>query len=118
MHMRFNLSNLRPVRFLLAAFVATLLFFTNAFPALAISSSPSNPRSGEAPINTIFEKSEDVLKAEPRTQDELQSEANEGINEIQGAADADKMSTPGNSQDAVTAKEQVEHALERITGKD
>jgi hypothetical protein len=118
MHIRLNLSNLRPVRFLVAAFVSTLLFLTNAFPALAISTSPSSLQKGEAPINDIYEKSKDVLKAEPRTQEELQTEANKGINEIQGDADRDQMNTPENSQDAVTAKEQLERVLERVTGKD
>lgn len=118
MSIRFNLSNLRPVRFLIAAFVATLLFFSNAVPAFAISTSPSSPTKGEAPINDIYEKSEDVLKGEPRTQAELRDTAAEGVNEVQGAADLDQMNTPENSQDAVTAKEQVERVLEKITGKD
>jgi hypothetical protein len=118
MPIRFNLSKLCPLRWLLAAFVAGVLFLSTAFPAAAISSTPSDPTKGEAPINDIYEKSEDVLKVEPRTQGELKDEAERGLNEVQGAADIDKMNTPENSDQAVTAKEQVERALEKITGRD
>ena len=55
MSMRSTLSKLRPLRFLLAVFVATIVFFTYAFPALAISAPKSDPREGEAPINDIYQ---------------------------------------------------------------
>lgn len=118
MSMRLNLSKLRPVRFLLAAFVATILFFTYAVPAFAISSSPSDPREGEAPINNIYERSEDALKGGPPGMEAVSQPANEGLNEIQAEADVDKMNTTENSREAVTAQDQVEKALEKITGKD
>lgn len=118
MSMRLSLSKLRPVRFLLAAFAVTILFFTNAFPAFAISASPSDPREGEAPINNIYELSEDALKGGPPGEEAVTKAANQGLNEVQADADVDKMSTPENSQEAVTAKEQVENLLEKITGKD
>jgi hypothetical protein len=118
MTIRFNPSRFRPLRFIFAALVATVLFFSNALPVLAISTTPSAPQKGEAPLDEIYQKSEDALKAEPRTQKQVRAEAQKGTNEIQGDADIDQMSTPKNSQQAVTAKEQVERALEKITGKD
>jgi hypothetical protein len=115
-----KLSILRPMRLLVMIVACAFLFFSNVLPALAISSSPSDPRSGETPLNEIFEKSEDALKAEPRSMRELQSEASKGYNEIQGDADfnAEEMKRPENSQDAVTAEDQVKNALKKITGQD
>jgi muramidase (phage lysozyme) len=118
--LRFRSINFRPVRSLLIAISCAVLFFCNMAPALAISSSPSDPRSGETPLNEIFEKSEDALKAEPRTMRELQSESSKGYNEIQGNADFNdaEMKRPENSQDAVTAADQVENTLKKITRQD
>jgi hypothetical protein len=117
---RFRTINFRPVRSLLIAVFCAVLFFCNMAPALAISSTPSDPRSGEVPLDEIFEKSEDALKAEPRSMRELQTEASKGYNEIQGDADLNdtEMKRPENSQDAVTAADQVENALKKITHQD
>ncbi|HEY9624731.1 MAG TPA: low temperature-induced protein [Crinalium sp.] len=112
--------NFNFVRSLLVAIACAVLFFSNMAPAAAISSSPSSPRSGETPLNEIFEKSEDALRAEPRTMKELQTEASKGYNEVQGNADFNdaEMKRPENSQDATTAAEQVEDALKKITHQD
>lgn len=118
MSMRSTLSKLRPLRFLLAAFVATIVFFTYAFPALAISAPKSDPREGEAPINNIYERSEDALKGGPPGGEATTEAANNGLNEVQEDSDLEKFSTTENSEEAVTAQDQVEKALERITGKD
>ncbi|NJL22436.1 MAG: hypothetical protein HC895_19090 [Leptolyngbyaceae cyanobacterium SM1_3_5] len=116
--MRSTLSKLRPLRFLMAAFVATIVFFTYAFPALAISAPKSDPREGEAPINDIYELSEDALKGGPPGLEATSKPANQGLNEVQADADAEKMVTTEDSKEAVTAQDQVEKVLERITGKD
>lgn len=118
MSMRSTLSKLRPLRFLLAAFVATIVFFTYAFPALAISAPKSDPREGEAPINDIYELSEDAIKGGPPSGEAVRDAANQGLNDIQADADVEKMNTTENSTEAVTAQDQVEKALEKITGKD
>jgi hypothetical protein len=117
---RLRLSNFRAARFLMIAIVSAVLFFGNMLPANAISSAPSDLRSGEVPLNEIYERSEDALKAEPRTMKELQTEASKGINEVQGSADlnSSQMSRPDNSQEAVSAEEQVENVLKKLTGKE
>ncbi len=115
---RRNLSALRPVRFLVAAFICTTLLFANAFPALAIGSTPSHPNKGEARLQEIQDKSERVLMEEPRTSGELEREARGGLNTVQGGADIDKMSRPENSQQATSAEQQVEKGLKKATGRD
>lgn len=117
---RLKLSTLRLARFLMIAIVSAVLFFGNMLPANAISSTPSDIRSGETPLNEIYERSEDALRAEPRTLKEVQTEASKGINEVQGNADLNnsEMSRPDNSQEAVSAEEQVENVLKKLTGKE
>lgn len=118
--LRLKLSTFRPVRFLVVAIACAMMFFSNVLPASAISSTPSDPRSGETPLNEIFERSEDALKAEPRGMRELQTEANKGINEVQGDADlnSSQMNRPDNSQNATSAEEQVENVLRKLTHKE
>lgn len=108
----------RSLRMLTLVFACTLLMFSNAFPALAISSSPSNLSEGEAHLDDIQMKSEEILKRDPLNMEETQAEANKGINEIQGAGDANDMSHPGNSRQAKTAADRVTEALEKATGRD
>jgi DNA polymerase II large subunit len=118
---------LRPVRFLIIAFVCTLLVFSNALPAVAGTNigtnTRSNPGEGETRLNEILEKSQDAIRPENALSGEkMQSEANKGLNEVQGDADFQQMNRPSNSQKATSAAEQVERALEKakdkVTGKD
>ncbi|GAB4383099.1 MAG: hypothetical protein Kow00121_44400 [Elainellaceae cyanobacterium] len=113
---RINSMILRSVRVLVVAFACAMLFFTNALPAAAISSTPSNYSKGEEPLDKIFEDSQDVTDSPPMSMEETQQRANEGINEIQGASDRERMYTPENSE-GTTAKDQAQNVLERITGK-
>lgn len=107
----------RSVRFLVIAFACTLMVFSNAFPAAAISSPKSDYSEGDAHLDMIQEKSEEVLKSRPLSLEQTQSEANKGVNEIQGAADVQDMKTPQNAK-GVTAEQQLERALEKVTGRD
>lgn len=104
------------LRTVFVVFTCAVLIMSNAFPAAAISSSRSNPSQGEAPLDNIFEKSEEVTKAPPLSMEETQKRANEGINEIQGAADREQMYRPENSN-ATTGKDQLQNVLEKVTGK-
>lgn len=107
---------IRSARFLIAAFVASLLFLSSALPALAAYPN-SNPTQGIKSLNKVEQNSEEAIKSNPRSMEDVQAKASEGINGVQGGADKDKMSTPENSQDATSFKEVVEDALEGIQGK-
>ncbi len=119
---RFNSIILHPVRFLIVAFAFTVLFFSSALPAAALGSSPSSPTDGEQHLNEIQRKTEQAVIDPPMNLKEIQkrSQARKGgINEIQGAADINKMSTPENSKQATSVIDEVKGALRNLkNGKD
>lgn len=115
---RFKSLIARSVRFLTIAFACSLLIFSNAFPAFAISTTKSDPTEGDAHLDEVQRKSEAVLKKDPLNLQETQAEANKGLNEIQGDADINDQNRPSNSRQAKSAAEQVERALEKVTGRD
>ncbi|NMG06745.1 hypothetical protein [Brasilonema sp. UFV-L1] len=113
----FDLSMLRPVRFIIVAFTCALLIFSHALPAAAISTAKSNPEKATTQLLDT-QKETDKLSAEPPPGlEETIKKSNEGLNEVQGAADIDKMNRPENSQNAKTVEDQVENILGKITGQ-
>ncbi len=102
------------VRAIALALMVAVVLFVNATPAFAISSSPSAPSDGEAPLNNIYRKAERALENEPRSMETVQREADKGLNEVQGDADVDKMSHEDNSSEATTGMEKVEDALDNL----
>lgn len=118
---RFNLSMLRPVRLLVATCVCALLFFSSAFPAFAAN--PSDPkRSGEENLLTIEEKAGELARETPLSRKGTQAEANQGLNEIQGSANAENMYRPENSQNNAPSvegniKQKLEKAMDKVQGK-
>jgi hypothetical protein len=127
---RFNLSALwQSMRLFVAGCVCALMLFSNALPAYSLpnpfasdksakTETPSNPTKGE---DQLLDIEEGAQKTVNRSQDllsgkEVTEKSNEGINEVQGAADADKMKRPSNSQ-GETIQEILEDKLEKATGK-
>jgi len=107
---------LRPLRLLLIAAVCTLLIFAQAMPVLAAGmTSPSKSTDGEVKLKKIYDESEKALNSGLDSMEEVSERAQKGSNEVQGGADLDKMSTPANSQDATTFKDQVKQALDKVT---
>ncbi len=121
MSIRFNISALRPVRFLVAACICALLLLSNAFPAFADpvnpTSSKSSPQQGEANLQSIEKEAQKAVLKDPYSQDDTKSKANQGLNEIQGAADVDQMNTPENSGGAISVEDKSKNFLEAITGR-
>lgn len=115
--LRFNLSAwVRPVRVLLAAFVCALVLFSQAMPAYS-SPKSSSPTSGEANLLKIEKEAQEAVLEDPYSLDKTQKKANEGLNEIQGSADLDKMKRPENSQGTQSIEQKVQKALEKVTGE-
>lgn len=107
------------IRTILIAFTCAILIFSTASPALAGGkTAPTNLTKGEAPLNNIMDKSQDMLQNGIPSMEEVQKEANKGINEVQGSADMDKMSRPDNSRKAVSIEERIKTGLEKAEGKD
>ncbi|MBE9002213.1 MULTISPECIES: hypothetical protein [unclassified Nostoc] len=111
------LSILSPVRFLIVGFTCALLLLSSAFPAFAIDSYQSNPTEGTTQLLDIQRKTDEAAKEPPQGLRKVQKESNEGLNEVQGAADIDKQKRPENSQSATTVEENIKNVLEKVTGK-
>ena len=118
---RFNLSALRLVRFLVAACVCVLLTVSNAFPAYSDPVNPTAnkaaPEQGEVQLRSIEREAQEAVLKDPYTREKTQTKANEGLNEIQGAADINQMSRPDNSGDAISVEEKSKNFLEALTGR-
>ena len=110
---KFNLSAQRLLRMLVAVCVCVFLFVSTAFPATAATSKPTQ---GEENLTQIELKSQKAAQSDPYSREKTQAEANQGINEVQGAADADKMKRPDNAN-ATSFEEQVENLVENLTNK-
>jgi hypothetical protein len=114
------LSALRPIRFLVAVCVCALLVFSYAFPAFSDPVNPTAsrtaPQQGEAQLRNIEKGAQEAVLAKPYSLEETQARAQQGTNEIQGAADLDKMKRPENAQ-ADSVEEKSKNFLEAFTGK-
>ena len=98
-------------RLVLTVFVCGLLFISTAYPAQAATSKTTD---GEASLNRIQAKTDDVARSNPRGIDEVTKEAQKGLNAVQGSADKDKMISPEDA-DATTVKEKAANFLENLT---
>jgi predicted PurR-regulated permease PerM len=107
----YPLSLLRPVHLLISALVLVLFILISIAPVQAAPTSKSMPTDGTAQLDKILEKSEDVSQSRPMSLEEVQQRANEGINEVQGAADKEKM-VKSKSSKPILARE-LEKALDK-----
>lgn len=118
---KLKLSALRPVRLLLAAFACAFLVFSTALPAYSDTPQPTgtqkSPAQGESNLLDIEKQAQEAVLKDPYSREETQTKANQGLNEIQGSADLDKMKRPENSQEATSVEEKSESFLERLTGR-
>jgi len=110
----YALSFLRPIRFLFAALMCTMLLLTSMAPAQAATAHKSQPTEGSVQLKKILKKSEDAAQSPPMSMKEVEKRSNEGINEVQGAADKSKMKS-GDSE-PVLAKE-LEKAMDKANKK-
>ena len=109
-----TLSGMRPVQFLIGSVICALIFFSNAFPAAAISSPKSAPEDSTTQLLETQKLTDEITTQAPPGLKQVQKKANEGINEIQGAADKDQMKRPENTQGATTVEENILKILEKI----
>lgn len=109
-----NFQN-RMMKAALAAVACAFLLFAAASPAVAFGNSSSAPSEGVSSMNDLQETSKQAVKGDPDGLNKVQRKAKRGLNEVQGAANAEKMNTPADSKQATTVTEQVEDVLENIT---
>jgi hypothetical protein len=106
-----NFSNLRPLRFLMAALLCTFLWLGSAIPSFAGVSSPAQ---SEDALKQIQKDSEQLLRGGPPSLEEVQAKSQEGINEVQGGADKEKMKNPANSQGSTSVEEKIQEGMDNI----
>ncbi len=99
------------LRLVLTAFVCGLLFISSVYPAQAATSQPSE---GEASLNEIQAKTDEIAKSNPRGMEELTKEAEGGLNAVQGSADKDEMISRKDASDETTVEEQAENFLQKL----
>lgn len=107
---------LRPLHFLVIVFACSFLILSSSLPASAMGSNKSKPSDGVVKLNKIEQRAEDIAQSPlSPSREEAQARSQEpgSLNEVQGAADINKMNRPSNSQDATTVKDQVERALDK-----
>jgi len=104
-------------RFLVMFFVCGLMVFSMVFDNVVPAIAASNINKGMEQLPNIQTKAEDALKdaTEPHTYGQ-EKISTEGLNEVQGTADYNKMNRGANG-DTPPAIEQVEKALEKVGGK-
>lgn len=106
----FNLPVKRLVRSLIAVCFCALMFVSNAFPAFAVTSSPTK---GEEKLLGIEKEAQEVVLKNPMSLEETQEKASKGPNEVQGDADLDKMKNPSNTK-ATSFEQQVKKTVSKI----
>lgn len=104
----------RPLRFLIAASLCTFLFLSNALPAAAVGGSDK----GGTTLDQIVEKAEQVVKQEPRSMQEVQTEANKNTNSVQGSANKEKMEKAENSMSGPPMAKQANELVKEIKDAD
>lgn len=109
----FQSLNFRPLRSLVIAFTCAILFFANAFPVAAAN---TDPREGEVGLKSIQAETDTVAKEMPPGLEETQKKAQEGLNEVQGAADKEKMKTPENAN-STSFEDQLKEGYKNIFGE-
>lgn len=100
------------LRLVLTVFICGLLFISSVYPAQAAT---SRNTEGEASLNKIQSKTDDVAKSNPRGLEEITKEAQKGLNAVQGGADESKMVSPEDASDATTIKEKAANFLDNLT---
>jgi hypothetical protein len=116
----FSLSMLRPVRFVIVAIACTVLFFSNAFPAVAtVGTKASNPKEATTQLLETQKRTDEASAKPPLSaEDQIEATKGGGLNEIQGTADIEKQKRPENSGNATTVEDEVKNLLDKVTGKD
>ncbi len=99
------------IHLVLTVLVCGLLFTSAISPAQAATSRTTD---GEASLNKIQAKTDNVARSNPRGMKEVTKEASKGLNAVQGGADKGKMITPEEA-DATSFREKAANLLDDIT---
>lgn len=101
------------LRLMLTAIICSLLFISSVYPVQAATSSKTT--DGEASLNRVQAKTDDVARSNPRGIKEVTKAAQKGLNAVQGSADKDKMIGRDEASDATTVKEKAANFFDNLT---
>ena len=108
------ISAIRPLRFLFTAFISTILFVSTVAPAQAgMMSSKSKLTDATTQLNKIDDKAQKAIDKPAMNLTEIEKRSQNGLNEVQGSADKNKMYTSNSSEPAIG--KDIEKALKKIT---
>lgn len=102
-------SHLRPMRMVLSALLAAVLFLTSGFPALAAKSALTK---GTVQLDKIEQKTQEAIDKPAQSLKTITERAQEGLNEVQGNADYGKMKNSNDS--TLPVVKQAEKAMQKI----
>jgi hypothetical protein len=100
-------------RLVVMIYICGLMVFANAVPAIA---SQGNPTKGMQQLPNIQNKAEDAIKSAPYGIDKVEQESSQGLNEVQGSADFNKMKRDTN-EGKLPAVSKAEKAIDKIGDK-
>ncbi|MEL6401594.1 MAG: hypothetical protein AAFR26_21340 [Cyanobacteria bacterium J06626_4] len=110
-----NIFRTQFVKAFMAVAMCAFILLETASPAMAFGNSSSDRSQGLVEMNEMKEISKAAFRNEPRSTEEVQNNAKQGSNAVQGSANLEKMNVPANSQQTRTVAEQAEDVLENIT---
>ena len=106
-------SAIRPVRLIFNALICTILFLATVTPAQAGMMSKSKPTDGTTQLNKIDDKAQKTIDNPAMDLEEIEKRSQNGLNEVQGSADKNKMYKSDSSEPAIGNK--IEKALDKVT---
>ncbi|MGF1535760.1 MAG: hypothetical protein ACFB4J_04605 [Elainellaceae cyanobacterium] len=103
------------IRFIILVFACGLMLFSSVAPASAISASAkSSPTTGEAQLDEVYEKAEDVVKSNPVPDKNEQNKVRgDELNVVQ-QDNKGEVNTPENSKRATSVETSIENVLEDV----
>ena len=91
---------------------STLLFLGLLMPpSLALQG--SDPTKGTAQMPESMKAAEDVAKSAPMSMEEVEERSKEGINEVQGGADKDRMYKSNTNQPGPAIVKDIKKAIDK-----
>ncbi len=106
-------------RLLAIVYICGLMMFANINPAIAAQDNNNNAIKGQLPMPSIQRKAEEITNTSPyetNTEYTTGNPAPQGLNEVQGTADFDKMKRSPNEKTPPVVRD-VEKALDKVGDK-
>jgi len=105
-------SKLKVTSLIVAALFSFVLFFSNVVPAMATPPKSNPNNDGTVQLDGILDKSEEILNKPLLSLEEVENRSKGGLNEVQGAADVNKMKMSNDTE--LPAVKQLKKSIDKI----